>query len=152
MADDIISSDAPLSASQQEIFRAILDTLVPAGNDGILPSAAELDLAGFSEAPVAGMAAPRLLDIVGCFDAGFPALAPEERHALVEEFRGREPALFQSLLLQTYALYYQDDRVLVGIGSKAGPPFPEGNSIVSGDLSLLDPVQTLNKGYRRTGD
>jgi hypothetical protein len=47
------------------------------------------------------------------------------------------------------ACYYRDDRVLTGIGSHAGPPFPRGNEVPEGDLSLLDSVQASSKSYRK---
>ena len=40
-------------------------------------------------------------------------------------------------------------RVLEGIGVGSGPPFPRGNTLEAGDLSLLDPVIAHSKTYRR---
>lgn len=150
MADDtIISSDHPLDASQRDIFNAILDTLIPASEDGAMPSAAEYDVASYISEKAPEFA-PCLGEIVDCFDEDFPGQSLEVRCQLVAAFQYSHPELFEQLLLNTYARYYQEDRVLIGIGSKAGPPFPGGNTVTPGDLSLLDPVVGLNKHYRKS--
>jgi hypothetical protein len=46
MTDDVIATDSPLTASERRILEALLDTLIPASDDGAMPSAAELDLVG----------------------------------------------------------------------------------------------------------
>lgn len=146
--DSIISSDHPLDASQRQIFNAIVDTLIPASEDGAMPSASEFDVAAFISEKAPELAA-RLGEIVGYFDVDFPAQPPEARCERLTAFQSAHPDLFEPLLFTTYARYYQEDRVLVGIGSKAGPPFPQGNTVKPGDLSLLDPVVELNKHYRK---
>jgi len=39
--------------------------------------------------------------------------------------------------------------VLRAIGVGAGPPFPRGNTVEQGDLSLLDPVLGSSTNWRR---
>jgi hypothetical protein len=48
--------------------------------------------------------------------------------------------MFMTLLPRVYDCYYQDDRVRRNIGVVTGAPFPQGNEVMPGDLSLLDPV------------
>ena len=146
--ESIISSDHPLAAPQRHIFKAILDTLIPASDDGAIPGAGEFDVAAYINEKSPEFA-PRLREIVGCFDDDFASQSLEVRCELLAAFQNSRPDLFEPLLFHTYARYYQEDRVLTGIGSKAGPPFPEGNTVKSGDLSLLDPVGKLNKQYRK---
>jgi hypothetical protein len=148
MDNDFIASDQPLNAAQRETLSALLDTILPASDDGRMPSAADLDLIGYlRETAVDFM--PLLASVVEQFDGEFTSLAPSERHATVEAFSTAQPDLFNGLLFHTYACYYQNDRVLEGIGSVAGPPFPRGNTIEQGDLSLLDPVVQGSKTYRK---
>ena len=145
---DIISSDHPLPIEQQRILEALLDTLVPASEDGRMPSAAELDLIGWLALNASDYlsALPGLLDK---FEAGFAELSLDERIARTDDFNKAEPDAFNMLLFQVYCCYYEDDRVLTAIGAGAGPPFPRGNEVESGDLSLLDQVNRLGKQYRR---
>lgn len=148
MGNDVIATDQPLNGAQQKTLSALLDTLLPAGDDGTMPSAAELDLIAYLR-EAAEEFLPVLAQIIEQFDAAFADRNPDERHANLEDFSGREPELFNALLLHTYACYYQNDHVLQSIGSAAGPPFPRGNTIEQGDLSLLDPVVRRSKTYRK---
>ena len=148
MTNNVIATDHPLTASQQQTLSALLDTLLPASDDGNMPSAQILDFRAYLHEKAADFV-PRLVDIVGHFDASFVGLALPERCLVLEAFSKAEPELFEGLLFNTYACYYQDDRVLEGIGSAAGPPFPRGNTVEAGDLSLLDPVVQGSRAYRK---
>ena len=112
-----------------------------------MPSASALDLVAHLTAsdPDFLQALPELLTQ---FDAGFAQEAYDERHALLTQFSKTQRELFRALQFHAYDCYYQNDRVLTGIGSSAGPPFPRGNTLESGDLSLLDAVMQGGHRYR----
>ncbi len=148
MTNDVIATDHPLNAAQQQTLAALLDTLLPASDDGNMPSAQSLDLVGYLDEKAEDFI-PVLITIVGHFDDGFSDSSLSDRYPVVEAFSKAEPELFQGLLFHTYDRYYQDDRVLKGIGMAAGPPFPGGNTIEEGDLSLLDPVVQVARTYRK---
>ena len=93
--------------------------------------------------------APNIPAIVGSFDENFAVSDLTTRVELVKSFEQAQPELFAGLLFHTYARYYQDAGVLKGIGLSAGPPFPRGNTVEAGDLSLLDPVMEGNHSYRK---
>ncbi len=145
---DLISTDHPLTNPQQQTLSALLDVLIPADDDGLMPSAGEVDLGAYVNEKSRDFL-PALISITDEFEAPFAALSFAERLEQVRSWSEVEPELFQKLLMETYAVYYQQGRVLEGIGSKAGAPFPEGNTVQSGDLSLLDPVLAKPRGYRR---
>ncbi len=148
MNDGLIASDAPFTPEEREILGALADTLVPASEDGVMPSAGELDIAGY----VAGNAAdflPELGEILAGLDAGFAEEPLGIRVEHVKAFSEARPESFQRLLAEVYGCYYQDARVLEGIGAGAGPPFPRGNTVEPGDLSLLDPVMGSSTNWRR---
>ena len=148
MSDDVIASDNPLTASQLKALPALLDTILPASDDGRMPSAGELDFVGYLQAK-AGDFVPALAEILDGLGVDFLDLPFLQRYALVEEFSRNEPVLFEQLLLHLYGCYYQDDRALEGLGLGAGPPFPRGNEVEPGDLALLDPVLRSSRTYRR---
>ncbi len=74
------------------------------------------------------------------FEPSFVDLSLADRCERVREFSANDPPLFQALLTRVYDCYYQNDRVRVQIGVVTGAPFPQGNQVAQGDLSLLDPV------------
>ncbi len=148
MTNDVIATDHPLTTSQQQTLAALLDTLLPASDDGTMPSAQALDLIGYLTEKNAEFI-PVLVEAIGHFDDGFAGLSLSDRYPVVEAFSKAQAELFDELLFHTYDCYYQDDRVLEGIGMAAGPPFPTGNTIEAGDLSLLDPVMQTSRTYRK---
>jgi len=81
-----------------------------------------------------------------------PAGLPHELRGLrVARFAKAEPAAFWQLVQRVYDCYYQNERVRVAIGATAGPPFPQGNSLVAGDLSLLESVIRNSERHRYRG-
>lgn len=150
MSESVITSDSPFDETGRQVLGALLDTLIPASDDGVMPSAAELDLVSYL-----GDNAPELIpvikSVVDQFDAEFASRSIDERCEQLGAFSRANEELFGALLFHTYACYYQEDRVLIGVGSNAGPPYPRGNTIETGDLSLVNPVLELDKSYRKPG-
>jgi hypothetical protein len=145
---DFIATDNPLNKPQKVIFDALVGTLVPAAEDASMPSASEVDVLAYI-VDYAPDFAPELAAIVDHFDSAFASSSEERRGQLVQAFEQAQPQLFGGLIFHTYARYYQDARVLEGIGLAAGPPFPRGNTVEAGDLSLLDAVVEKSNGYRK---
>jgi hypothetical protein len=144
----IISTDQLLSVQEMKKLNALLNVLVPPSTDGKMPGAGDFDLMAYLVEQ--GVDALQLIKPpLDNFDSEFLASSPDERHQLVVDFSIAEPALFEAFLFHAYAMYYQDDRVMAGIGLVGGAPFPRGNDSEPGDLSLLDKVVENTKGYRR---
>jgi len=145
--DELITSSARLDDERRGILNCIADTVLPATEDGVMPSAGQLD---FWEYVVQFEpdSAEDVLAVIDNFDPEFAALPLERRVETMRGFSESEPVLFRSFLTRVYGCYYQHDLVLQGIGLAKGPPFPRGNSIESGDLSLLDPVTAVDRTYR----
>jgi len=136
---DIISTDSAFTASQQRVLTALLDTLVPASADGQMPSAADVGFADYLLAQAEDFL-PQLTSILQHFEPSFGELSIEERCERISTFSSDDPQTFQLLLTRVYDCYYQNDRVRAQIGVVTGAPFPQGNVVAPGDLSLLDPV------------
>jgi hypothetical protein len=136
---DLITSDHPLNAAEQSLLGALLDTLVPASDDGEMPSAADLGFAHYLLTQAQDFT-PALQIILARFDNAFCGLPMARRVELVQSFSIEDPQSFAALLTHVYDCYYQDDRVRQAIGMVQGPVFPQGNDVMAGDLSLLDPV------------
>ena len=148
MTNDLIATDHPLSPSQQQVLSALLDSILPASDDGHMPSTRELDFIGYLNEKERGFISD-LVEVVGHFDDTFVGSSLSERYRVVDAFSKAQPQLFDPLLTHIYACCYQQERVLEGMGMAAGPPFPRGNAIEMGDLSLLDRVMQKSRSYRR---
>ncbi|HEY9566752.1 MAG TPA: hypothetical protein VIR38_01575 [Thalassobaculum sp.] len=136
------------SAARLRRLAALRDTILPAGDDGVMPSAATIDFPAYLDEQAPGFRA-ELAAILERFGDDFPGLPLDRRVALVRDFSVADPAAFRRLVFHVYDSYYQDEGVCAAIGARPGPPFPRGYAIPAGDLSSLEAVKTRGKGYRR---
>jgi hypothetical protein len=143
----MISTDRPLSEGQQVLLTALLDTLLPASADGRMPSAADVGFERYLRTQAEDFI-PALASALEHFESTFAELPLDERCERVSELCAADPALFQNLLTRVYDCYYQNDQVRTEIGVVTGAPFPQGNEITPGDLSLLDPVIESSARHR----
>ncbi len=148
MTDKVIATDHPLTAAQQQTLAALVDTILPGSADGRLPSARQLDFIGHLNDKEPAFV-PLLIQIVDDFDDEFSMLSLADRYPLVEDFSRRQPQWFKDLLLRLYDCYYTDEGVKQSIGVGQGAPFPRGNTVKAGDLTLLDPVVAKPRTYRK---
>jgi hypothetical protein len=144
--------DPSLTSVQRETLNALLNMIVPRTADGRMPGAAEMPelVRHLAEA---FPALRELLDKLDCdararYSAAFAALDEARRVSLLEEVRARNPKALDQLALETVTGYYQQDRVLEGLGLEARPPYPKGYQVEPGDLSLLNPVIARGTIYR----
>lgn len=147
--NDIITTDNPLSDEQKARLAGLLDVIIPPSEDGRLPSAAEMDLVTYVQT-YAPEFLPALVRVLDDLDGQFATLERSERHSMVEGLSKNRADVFGLILFNTFACYYQDNRVHKAIGMEEGPPFPRGNTVETGDLSLLDPVLERPTLYRKT--
>ncbi|MDX1300438.1 MAG: hypothetical protein R3260_19680 [Pseudomonas sp.] len=144
---DLIFTDHPLSEPERRTLLALLDTLLPASEDLGMPSAAETDFDDYLKNQASDLL-PTLKEAIACFDAPFADLSLAARVERVGAFSAEQPELFMALLPRVYDCYYQDDRVRQKIGVVSGAVFPQGNEVMPGDLSLLDPVIERRDSHR----
>ena len=145
---NLIGTDHPLTAVQRESLSALLDVLIPPSEDGRLPGAGSQDLDAFLDHATATDFPQTVRAALDTLGRDFVTLTAAEREARVTRYSEAEPEAFAQLYLQTLAVYYRRGEVLRAIGSGEGPPFPRGNDVADGDLSLLDPVLAKPKVYR----
>lgn len=136
------------TAAQRRRLAALQDTILPASEDGAMPSAATIDLPAYLAAQAPEFRAELAL-ILERFDDDLPDLPPDRRVAQLRGFSAADPQAFRRLVFRVYDSYYQDDRVRTAIGARPGAPFPGGHTIPAGNLSSLDAVKARGKGYRQ---
>ncbi len=150
--DNLISSDGAsshsLDASQRGRLVALLNTLIPGSDDPAMPGAGDLACAEFFTA----LPQPEFLqrvEFLNELEGNFETQPLAERVLFVQQLSETQPDAFRAILNQAYGFYYQDPDVMRRIGMIGGAPFPHGNSVPAGDLSLLDPVIAANHRYRK---
>jgi len=151
----ITAAEPGPAPAQLETLRVLLDMIVPPSGDGRMPGAAEVAVL-VSRIADAGSVLAGLRELIDTLDRAaldqygvtFAAADQAKRVSLLEEMRTREPVLLDLLALETVTCYYQQDRVMEGLGLEARPPYPKGYQIEQGDLSLLSPVIARGKLYR----
>ena len=148
MAVDDLDSGKSLGAEQVRCLPALLETIVPASEDGTMPSAAEMDFISYIN-----MQAPEfmatLVEIIDQLGDDYSRQTLPARVTRIQEFSQADAEGFKELVFRIYDCYYQNDRVRRLIGAQIGPPFPSGHTIPAGDLSSLEAVKARGKGYRR---
>ena len=140
-----------MTGEDRELLASALDELVPARDDGRLPGAGALGLAGFLERSAAGD--PELRDALAELLArlaaeDFAGLDPSARTARLQGLAQAVPGAFRQLVVHTYRGYYCHPRVVEALGLEARPPFPRGYAVPPTDFSILDPVRRRDKLYR----
>ena len=157
--DNLIGTDAPLTILQRRGLALVLNMIVPPSDDGRMPGAADIDVLKYLLESEPGSIAPlrEELDRLDAeaqlrFGAAFAALDPHACQRLVDSLRSDDPHFMRLLALHTVTCYYQDDRVLEGLGMEPRAPYPLGYEVKSGDLSLLDPVRRRGRIWRDAGD
>lgn len=152
---NLIASDGHLTGEQSRTLSKVLNLLIPADVERGMPAAGELDFMGYVSEFASGYLAAIGEEIDQIIQAAekrhgakFSALASSEQQELFEQLQSSQPRFAINIQVQTLNCYYQDDRVMEALGMEARPPFPEGYDVVSGDLSLLDPVRNRGIIYR----
>jgi hypothetical protein len=148
-----------LSDDQRRALAPVLDGFIPSSDDGLLPGAGQLGLAGdVDEALLRDPAlhAQVVTSLVALDElarrrgaASFTALAGEAQGEVMTELSCSEGAFPPMLLLYTFGCYYKHPRILAHYGLEARPPHPKGYEVAPTDLSLLDPVRRRGSIYRR---
>jgi hypothetical protein len=146
------------SAEERETLRAVLDAIIPPSADGRMPGAGALGLAAHVERGLAPMAmlVPAIQQGLAALEAiareqgaaDFPSLPAAKRNDALGALAAAQPAFLGPLLFHTYANYYQQPQVILGIGLEARPPFPKGHTLAPFDERLLDRVRSGPKRYR----
>tara|TARA_Y100000588_G_scaffold286222_1_gene304038 strand:- start:28 stop:507 length:480 start_codon:yes stop_codon:yes gene_type:complete len=150
------SQSVGCNPERPKILDVVLNLIIPPSEDGRLPGAAEYDVWGYI-CRVAGSHSKTIRDELDRleqrayerFGKPLDALEYSVAQSFVDELRALEPEFLADLARQTVSFYYQQDRVLEAIGVEARAPYPQGFEVISGDLSLLDPVRRRGTIYRK---
>lgn len=151
MSDETNTSG--FSEDEKRVLSSVLDEIIPPSDDGRLPGAGQLGLAGYvvealQKTPeLQSMIAQGLSDLDNLARSrnapDFAALSREDKLQLLNEWGFVLP-----LTLHAYTGYYQHPQVVEALGLEARPPHPKGYQMEPNDLTLLDAVRRRPKLYR----
>jgi hypothetical protein len=152
----------PWSPEDRALLDSLLDTIIPAGQEGKLPAAGALGIAEFL--------AERVVDTEGIGKAIASVLAASEsateargnesfqildasvREEIAKEVEAKLPEAFKALVIQTYMGYYVRPEVTVHFGTGPKPPQPDGHDLPMDDpeelKELTEPVRSRGNCYR----
>ena len=144
---------------ERAALAVLLDSIVPAGEDGRMPSAGALGIESDIEAALDQMPGLKAMieqslaalhRMASARDPrGLAALSADARAELVHELESGEHAFPPVLVLKTYAAYYGHPRVLELLGMEPRAPHPKGYAMKANDLELLEPVRRRAPMYRK---
>jgi hypothetical protein len=148
---DLISTDHPLTQSEQRALRRVAGLMIPASATLGVPGADDASI--FAEILAAARAVPApLRDALARLDAvagtAFADLDADAQRDACERLRTAEPVHAWTFVQLVVPCYYRDDRVMRSLGMDARAPFPKGYDVEQGDWSLLDPVRARPRLYR----
>lgn len=145
-------SSGGFDQGQVGTLSALADMMIPEA--GAMPSAASAEilapalvrLGAQKEMVISGL---ETLETLSRERGGaFVGLDDTARVRVIEALKAQRPdfiGVFQTAVVTTY---YQDDRVLEGVGLEARPPHPDGYEVAPLDMSLLETQQTRQPFYR----
>jgi len=156
--DDTMENET-FSERQRSDLAFILDTILPASDDGKMPAAGVAGVGEYIERSLKTSPELRPILVEGLQAAediarrhgaaSLAAITPENRAAALEALQEVAAGMFAALSCPTYLGYYQMPAVLDALGVGAHPPHPRGYEMEPNDLSsLLEPVRKRAKLYR----
>jgi hypothetical protein len=129
--------------------------------DAIISEAAELQLPGAGDPQIFTRLLKKasgketrvrslMTDFLGEFGgvSEVAALNDQAFHDLTLQWEDTRHPFLTSLLALIAQAYYEDPRVLRTYNKDARAPFPEGNTVIQGDWSLLDDIRGRPPIYR----
>ncbi len=151
---ELITSDSKFTEHQQQVLRFIANMMIPATES--LPAATDAVIfPGILERFAEDMeTAEKIVELIFAaahqqFDKPFDLLDESDGEVVINNFRTKQPELVRFIQVCVASCYYKDARVMASFGVKESPPHPGGYAVDATDWSLLEPVRTMGKIYRK---
>ena len=144
-----------LSSTDLTILKHILNILIPSGSNKIMPTASENELVEFiyrNDIKFLNILISFIKEIKlitkNEFNMNFIDIKIEKKKKIINLYEMSFKENYDQLIKLILFCYYSNKNVLKNLGLKIDPPFPEGNLLKRGDLSLLKPVIEKNIVFR----
>ena len=138
-----------LTEQQLADFRLIAGRIIPAEDDAL----------GADDPTIFADISLTLNDIVPAIAQVIEAVTSEsggkfadqphaEQDAALQRAQAALGMTFWAVVQRVTLCYYRDDRVLIALGLRPGPPVPRGQVLEQGDWSLLEPMKARQPFWR----
>ena len=124
-----------------DLLDAVLDTLIPASEDGRMPGAGSLGLADAVRAQTEPAKDLVAAGLAAADAAGFADLDLEGRVAVLRELESTQPGFVGTLYMTVLPAYYQHPKALEGLGLEPRPPHPKGSHQEVDELLSLQEIR-----------
>lgn len=148
--------------NQRALLNELLEEIIPASNDGRIPSARSDHVADFiikktREIPGLGelisQGMQTIQNAIETLALPFDRLARKERLTLMKELEQQKPDFFAALVRYTYMAYYTDPQIPPLYGLSKKPPHPYGYNVPEETLAditaLVEPVKKRGIYYQQ---
>ena len=135
------------------ILKFLFNIIIPESKSALMPSAAilinSIDLFSIEFVNLIRKSLS-IIDLITMnqVEKKWASFLDSERTDIINEFKRKNVRFYNELSLKVVSYYYCNEVVLKSIGIKSIPLFPEGNSVIEGDLLLLENVFLRNSFYR----
>jgi len=135
------------------VLKFLFNTIIPESKSVLMPSAAilinSIDLFSIEFVNLIRKSLS-IIDLITMnqVEKKWASFINSERTDIINEFKRKNVRFYNELSLKVISHYYSNEVVLKSIGIKSIPLFPEGNSVLEGDLLLLENVFLRNSFYR----
>lgn len=151
--EDSIKNINELTEDELILLKYLFNFIIPESNSLIIPGAAillntsNLFTTEFINIIYKSLTVIDLI-IKDTTEKKWISYSESKRIAVLHEFKIKNIRIYNELSLNIVIFYYSNEIVLKSIGIKSIPPYPYGNSVLEGDLLLLESVFLRNILYR----
>jgi hypothetical protein len=151
--EDSIKNINELTEDELILLKYLFNFIIPESNSLIIPGAAillntsNLFTTEFINIIYKSLTVIDLI-IKDTTEKKWMSYSESKRIAVINEFKIKNIRIFNELSLHIVIFYYSNEIVLKSIDIKSIPPYPYGNSVLEGDLLLLENVFLRNILYK----
>ena len=144
-----------MSALEFQILKNILEIIIPKDNINSMPSAADVNIIEFikrndKKLMTILISFVKEINLIcqNKFDQNFSNIGFQKKIVILEEYKIKFLKNYNQIIRLILYCYYSDKDVLGKLNLNNDPPFPGGNKLKKGDLSLLKPVLEKKISFR----